>query len=409
MSACERRLIWFLIVPVVAGAGVGLFVLWAAHSFAPVRYGPPIQLASVPVAASVLAWAADGAYLAAGRPGGGSRDNSDVFVVNVAKSSVTTTLQVAGWIEGLAFSPDGHWLAVTTGRPFPDGAAPGELVVFDVPAFTTKFTAKTNLGDGFKDIAWAADSKALCVIDDLSLFKQRTGAQPHAAVRRWTVPAFTERPTITAPQVYHYEAIAVSPDGRTLAVADIASEVRLVRLFDLATGAEKPAPPGNPPRLGFIPDRNAVGEPTLHLMDPLCRLGFTPDSKAVGIFDAGKLSWWDASNGHLVKPASARLAVQPAGLNNAHNAISTDGRWRAEGYEERRGLGDLGWDGRDDRFGAFVRLTNPTTAKTWIWRTGDGAIADGPVLAFSLDGTKLAGTVLAPSGASAIVIWAVPN
>jgi hypothetical protein len=109
MSACERRLIWFLLVPVVAGAGLGLLVLWGAHSFAPARYSTPIQLASVPVSARVLAWAADGAYLAAGRPGGGSRDKSDVFVVNVAKSSVTTTLQVAGWIEGLAPRTDIGW------------------------------------------------------------------------------------------------------------------------------------------------------------------------------------------------------------------------------------------------------------------------------------------------------------
>jgi hypothetical protein len=35
------------------------------------------------------------------------------------------------------------------------------------------------------------------------------------------VPAFAEQPTITAPQVHRYEAIAVSPDGGTLAVAEI--------------------------------------------------------------------------------------------------------------------------------------------------------------------------------------------
>jgi hypothetical protein len=249
-------------------------------------------------------------------------------------------------------------LAVTTGRPFPDGTAPGELVVFDVPAFTTTFTAKTNLGNGFKDIAWAADSKALCVIDDLSLFKQRTGGpnrrQPSAAGLFRPSPSGRRSPLrryiITRPLPYR-------PMAGLWLWPTLPARFAWSGYSTLPPARRSPRRPGTRHASGsFWTETRSENQPcTSWTRWPLCRLGFTPDSKAVGIFDAGKLSWWDASNGHLVNLASARFAVQPAGLNNAHNAISTDGRWRAEGYEERRGLGDLGWDGREGEFGAFVR------------------------------------------------------
>jgi DNA-binding beta-propeller fold protein YncE len=376
-------------VPVLAVAVLGLLALWGIRSFlagpAPIRYDTPTQLASisVPSGPNSLAWSADSAYLAAGTGGG------DVFIVDVAKASVTTTLRVAVWVQGLAFSPDGKWLTVATRPSDPAAEGPSELVVFDVPAFTAKFTLKPSLGLGFSDLAWAADSKTLYAIEDP---EPRPKAQK-AAVRRWAVPAFAEQPAITAPQVYRYEAIAVSPDGGTLAVADVGQGIdgmtRLVRLFDLATGAERASsratPAGNwPPRLGF-----------------------TPDGKAVGVFDTDKLSWWDDVTGRPANPGPVRFAVQPAGLSDTRNVASTDGRRWAEGYERRRDFADIGaaWDGRENEFGAFVRMTESATAKTWTWRVGQG---DPPALAFSPDGTKLAGTVSQSRGGS-IVIWAVPK
>jgi DNA-binding beta-propeller fold protein YncE len=389
MSASGRRAIGFLFVPVLAMAALGLLALWGIRSFlagpAPIRDVTPTQLASVSVPSrpSSLAWSADRAYLAAGTGGG------DVFIVDVAKASVTSKFKVAGWVQALAFSPDGQWLTVATRQPGPAGAATAELVVFDAPAFTPRFTAKTNRGDGFSDLAWAADSKALYAIED----PEPRPKEQKAAVRRWAVPAFAEQSAITAPQVYRYEAIAVSPDGGTLAVADVGQgidgKIHLVRLLNLANGAERTsfraAPAGNAPP----------------------RLGFTRDSKAVGVFDTDRLSWWDVVTGGSASPDPVSFAIQPAALSDSRNVASADGRWWAEGYGRRRDFADIGagWDRRENEFGAFVRVTERATAKTWGWRVGQG---DPPALAFSPDGTTLAGTVTQSSGES-IVIWAVPK
>jgi hypothetical protein len=65
-----------------------------------------------------------------------------------------------------------------------------ELVVFDFPAFIAKYTAKVRHPDnGFTELAWAADSKSLYVIDG-----PVNNATTKAVVRRLDVPAFAERP-----------------------------------------------------------------------------------------------------------------------------------------------------------------------------------------------------------------------
>jgi hypothetical protein len=163
----------------------------------------------------------------------------------------------------------------------------------------------------------------------------------------------------------------------------------LIRLFNLTNGAERAssraAPAGNSPP----------------------RLGFTPDSKAVGVYDTDKPRWWDVVTGVSANRDPVRFAIQPAGLSDTHRAASIDGRSRADGYGRRRDFADIGaaWDGRGNEFGAFVRVAEIATARTWTWRVGQG---DPPALAFSPDGTKLAGTVSQSSGES-IVFWAVPK
>jgi hypothetical protein len=178
MAASTRRTIQFLLVPILLVAVFGLLALWGVWSFlmtsqssrVAVSLDTPTQLASasVPHRPSSLAWSADGSYVAAGTWGRatGEIGPGEVFVVDVAKASVLTTLKGKSWVEGLAFSPDGKWLAVASRPSIPQGEASAELVVFDVPAFTARFTAKVGATEnGFTDIAWAADSKSLHALE----------------------------------------------------------------------------------------------------------------------------------------------------------------------------------------------------------------------------------------------------
>lgn len=400
MSASPRRWIWFLLMPLVFVLGLGLLAVWGVRSFlAPgpgggaVGYDTPTQLAdvAVPGRANSLAWSADGNYLAAGTWGvaaTGETGPGEVYVLDAAKAAVLTTLKSKSWVEGLAFSPDGKWLAVAARPSIPVGGEPAELVVYDVPAFTARFTAKAGGPEsGFVDLAWAADGRSLYAIDG-----PVDNASGKAQVRRWDVPAFTERPVIRSVQIRGDTALAVSPDGRTLALSYGEGETNavLVRLSDLDGGAERSSFRADNP---YRPHR----------------LGFTADGKTVGVFDTERLSWWDVATGRPAEPGAPRFAVQPAGLSHhrASSAVSPDGGWVAQAYDRHRGFGDLGWDNRDQEFGGFVKVTGGAPAKTRTWRVSPAQEAPGAV-AFSPDGTKLAGTVSRPGGGS-VLIWAVPK
>jgi WD40 repeat protein len=403
MSASRGLAVWFLFVPMLVVTLLGGLSPRSCHAGdAPISLDKPTRLASVAVPDQPysVAWSADGSYLAAA-----TVDDGLVFVVDVAKASVTKTLKTKGWVQGLAFSPDGKWLAVVTSRanPFTEPAATettAELVVLDVPAHTTRFTAKSGGPmSSFLDLAWAADSKTLYAIDSRGVSKDRGTETEAATVRRWAVPTFTEQLAIRGMKARRYKALAASPDGRNLAIlADIAPSTtqQVVRLIDIDSGAE---------RSSFTGPWNFT---------PTVRLGFTPDSKAVGVLDAFKVSWWDVDTGQPAKPDPSRFAIPPAALGDApHLALSADGRRQAKGSEvhptDGMGLPDILFAPKN-KFGTFVRMTDTATAKTWTWRVGEqtqGSL-DAPAVAFSPDGTKLAATVKELHGAS-ILIVAVPK
>jgi len=403
MSAATstRWAIWLVLLPLLLVAGYGLLVVWNGWSVlnafgffgdTHIAYDTPTQLGSisVPVRPNSLAWSADGSYLAAGATS--ETEPGLVYVVDVAKTSVVATLKTKCWVEGLAFSPDGKWLAVAT-RPAtlpsaPTGTAPAELVVFGVPEFTAQFTAQTGGPEsGFTDVAWAADSKSLLAIDG-----PVDGAAGKAALRRWDVPAGAEQPVVRTLEIKSFAALAVSPDGRTLGLAEANTDLDriLVRLLDIGTGTEQSS--------------FQVGD-----QQRPCRLGFTADGKAIGIFDTDrlKLSWRDVTSGRAAE-RGGRFAVQPTGLSGQRSraSVSPDGGWVARAYEQHRGFGDLGFDNRGEEFGSFITVTNSATAKSQTWRVSKAQ--EAPIVALAPDGAKLAGTVWQPSGAS-IVIWAVPK
>ena len=71
-------------------------------------------------------------------------------------------------------------------------------------------------------------------------------------------------------------------------------------------------------------------------------------------------------------------------------------------------MGDLGFDNREQEFGAFVFLTERATAKTRTWRVGKPP-QQWPVVAFSPDGKTLACTITEEVVKGAIRILAVPK
>jgi WD40 repeat protein len=398
MYASTRFAIRPLFVPVLAVAVLGRWGIGSCSAGdAPIPLDTPIKLASVSVPDQPysVAWSADGSYVAAG-----TTDAGKVFVVDVVKASVAKTLKATGWVQGLAFSPDGKWLTVVTTESTPVTEPTAELVVLDVPAFTTRFTAKAGgLQGGFLDLAWAADSKTLYAIDSRVVSVDRATKTEEATVCRWAVPTFTEQSAIRGVKSRRYKALALSPDGRTLAIlADIAtsSVQQVVRLFDMGSGTE---------RSSFTGNWNYT---------PTVRLGFTPDSKAVGVLDEFKVSWWDVDKGQPAKPDPSRLAIPPAALGHApHLALSVDGSRQAKGSEvhptDGMGLPDILFAPKN-KFGTFVRMKDTATAKTWTWRVGEQSqgYEDAPAMAFSPDGKKLAATIKQENGGS-ILILAVPK
>jgi WD40 repeat protein len=414
MSTSRRIAIGLLAVSLIGVTVFGLLALWGYRSIQsvvagppPLQYDKPTELAniSVPSRPYALAWSADGAYLAAGTI---YSDPSEIFIVDVAKASVTHTLKVTGLVQALAFAPDVKSLAVGTRQSLDAGAAAGELVVYDVPGFTAKFTAKaTGPQKRFMDLAWAGDCRALYAIDGAGIGGGKT------AIRRWTLPAFTEQPAISEPQIGQFTALAVSPDGRTLAVADDNGLVtpRLVRLFEPGSGAQRFAIDADQSmaRLGFTPDGKAVGLSTMAWWDVATGRPGRPQPGPTEI-GLSTLSWWDVATGRSAKPEPARYAIQPAGLSEelSHYSMPPDGSKWARGAAVLHGFGDLSF-GKDNKFGSFVYVTDTTTGKKLTWRVGDAAgTTDSPAVSFSPDGKKLAGTVTQPKGQS-IVIWAAPK
>ncbi len=330
----RRRVFLYIVLPLLVLTALGSLVFWVVHSRASrnelVR-PTPLATIALPAEPSLLAWSPDGSYLAAGT--GYTSDQyygvdgaGKVFIVDVGKQVVVATLDMAAPVSGLAFSPDGKWLAVTTALW--GAGRPPELLVFEVPEFKAKLTAKElpgSTGYVVEDIAWAADGKSLYAID---------GGVPGLPpiIRRWTAPEFREQPAISDPTSWANSraALAVAPDGRTLAIVqDYMRGPSVLRLFDLDKGTKIAPIEDVPP--GFY------------------RAAFTADGKAVGVFAAIEkmnwgglevsilvpeqpegvkqkpkpkpqtMSWWDVGTGKPASPANPALrrsAGRPGGVAN---------------------------------------------------------------------------------------------
>jgi hypothetical protein len=375
----NKKVLLTMTTLVAIAIGVAVWLIWFRPAGpAPIQHDAPMPLARVdlPKVAERLEWSADGKYLAAA-------GSSEIFIVDVGQEAVTARVQALNTVNVLAFSPDGKWLAAAAESLGPDQKAPAaELVVFDIPAFTAKFTAKAfRPKNAFTDLAWSADSKFLHAIDGQDAMG---GKQDF---RHWDVATFTEQPLIKIdkPQNADYKALAASPDGLTIAIAERTELGHLlIRILNLAKGTEVAA----------FKVAETVDAP---------RLGYTADGKAIGVFNGITLSWWNPVTGQSANPDQARFSIRPPNY-----LLSTDGNIRVRAFRKNRLFSDIGalWDGREKEFGAFVELTQSNPQKTWEWRIGPGS---NTAVALSSDGTKLAGVEEHPPNGGSVVLWAMPK
>jgi WD40 repeat protein len=205
-----------------------------------------------PTAAAVaaLAYRPDGKLLAAG-------GYKDVTLIDVDSHEVTGKLPgQAGEVTALAFSQDGHWLAVASGLP----ARSGEVRLYAVPADGLPGGRPAHVLAGHKDlllgVAFRPDGKVLatCGYDRLiKLWDTATGKElrtlkDHSdsvygvafspdgsllvsgaadrAVKVWDVATGTRLYTLSEPTDWVY-AVAWSPDGEHVAAAGVDKAIRV--------------------------------------------------------------------------------------------------------------------------------------------------------------------------------------
>jgi RNA polymerase sigma factor (sigma-70 family) len=285
----------------------------------------------------------------------------------------------AGWQRGLALSPDGRflvWPVADESVKYADPAQPNaihtgnRLKLYDLAAdrFVERFP-------GFKgdaqELAFAPDGRTLVTVD-----------HGNATVRVWDVAAGKELRSFRVARQnertkwYYVWSASLSPDGATLAVtyqrADNTTALvgaHAVRLYDVATGAERHELPGHLYYVSapaFSPDGKLVvtASPAL---SPFLQKRLKQSANQVFV--------WDVATGK-------RVARLPDGLPTgaAVAAFSPDGRTVALA--------------RGDDFGGVAEFADDTVrlyeTATWTvraeFRGGQGRVT---ALAFTPGGRRL--------------------
>jgi WD40 repeat protein len=293
--------------------------------------------------------------------------------------------------NGLAFSPDGKYLAVGLGNPAILGPSrPGEVRVWDVENGTLQLTLK---GHTFwvLDVAFSPDSKSLA------------SASADQTVRVWEVPEGHERQTIRGHTGW-VRTVDFSPDGKSIASA---GDDQVVRVWNARSGDAIHTFRGHGHQIIAVAyssdgkhlasaggDSNKVGEVRIwntEANEPVRTLqgttalatsiGFSPDSKLLA---SASRSMSSATPGqaiiHRVDTCAKQLTLEGKSMGFSAVAFSPDGVSIATG-------GDEG-----------VKLWNQATGDV----TGLFQVFVHPIhgIAFSRDGRRLASV-----GADGVKIW----
>jgi RNA polymerase sigma factor (sigma-70 family) len=230
--------------------------------------------------------------------------------------------------SSVAFSPDGHLVAVSHGRP--DRA----IHIWDVHDGVEVRRIKGIVQGSVVCMRFSPDSKTLAG----SLGNPAPG---ESAVRLWDVSTGKERIKVHCRALSVF-ALAFSPDGKVLASDDEnGSDEWLVRLWDTTTGRELSCHRGH---------RGGIAA-----------IAFSPDGKvaasgAGGMSDYGDNSvhLWEAATGRLIRrfeghhSCAGSVAFSPDGLTVASGGGDStillwditgrrpDGRWRAKPLSPRQ-------------------------------------------------------------------------
>lgn len=179
---------------------------------------------------SRVAYSPDGRYLVA------AARADEVVVLNALTGDVQASIPVPhGGVP--AFSPDSRWLVL--------GDSDGRLRLLSVPSGTEEAMAQTRRG-AVRACVFATDGRSV----------YSTGGT-YGEIHRWSVPELTLLATFRGPREAT-NAIAVSPDGLTLAIA---SRDHIVTLMDAETGdvqIELEAHNGPVTSLNFSPDGSTL-------------------------------------------------------------------------------------------------------------------------------------------------------
>jgi WD40 repeat protein len=283
-------------------------------------------------------------------------------LIQAAQQPLDDLLQSGSTVESVAFSPDGHTLAV--------GDDAGHIGLWDVT--TGRRTASLNEGSEVNSVAFSPDGQTVAAGDE------------SGAIGVWDTATGRQTASLTANDIVN--SVAFSPDGHTLAAGDNSGAIGV---WDLATGSQTAI--------------LVVGGTPV----PIVSVAFSRDGHTLAAGDfAGHIGLWDTATGRKTGSMTDGSTVNSV-------AFSPDGRTLAAGDDN----GHIGlWDTATGRETASLADGSPVVQSVafspdgrtlaagddnghiGLWDTATGretaSLADGSTIdsvAFSPDGRTLAG------------------